>query len=287
MKRWIRFSAILGAACLSAGLAAPAEAGIIPWTYNAIFGPVGSNAGYSSGTTTANYGGGGACCGDGGGPMGNSYLGPGYAFDPYGPAVGMGGGCGSCGTGGCATGCCGVRSFFGRRCCLPCGFSCGGCSLGGCGSGGCSTGSCGAGGCANGQCDTGLPANSSQGFGPSPESPNGPPPRPQTFANPPTPGSAGGNYGPEPNVPASAIPGKAKEPAPSPMPPEASNDNTESGFHGPAFGLDGKVTWRPAVQRERIELRPRYTSAKVARRTVYPKSNWVELPERHEEIAKK
>ncbi|HVW01996.1 MAG TPA: hypothetical protein VHB77_16705, partial [Planctomycetaceae bacterium] len=152
MKRWVRFSAILGAACLSAGLAAPAEAGIIPWTYNAIFGPVGSNAGYGygygyAGTTTANYGGGCSTCGTG--AMGNSYLGPGYAFDPYGPAIGMGGGCSSCGTGGCATGCCGVRSFFGPRCCLPCGFACGSCGLGGCGAGGCSTGSCGAGGCAN------------------------------------------------------------------------------------------------------------------------------------------
>jgi hypothetical protein len=279
MKRWIRFSAILGAVCLSAGIAAPAEAGIIPWTYNAIFGPVGSNAGYGY---TAGYR--GACCG-GGGVMGNSYLGPGYAFDPYGPAIGMGGGgCSSCGTGGCGPGGCGVNAFYGPGgCCSPCGF--GGCGLGGCGLGGCSTGGCGAGGCANGQCDTGA---ASQGFQPSPESPNGPPPRPQTFANPPNPPNpAGGNYGPAPSAPASAIPGKAKEPAPAEPMPEANNDNTDSGFPGPAFGLDGKVTWRPAVQRERMELRPRYTSAKVARRTVYPKSNWVELPERHEEIAKK
>ncbi|MCA9014838.1 MAG: hypothetical protein KDA77_05845 [Planctomycetaceae bacterium] len=146
--------------CLTMGMVSLAEsnAGIIPWTYNAIFGPSRNGpmygAGYAPVPYSASYGGygmlnSGSCCGT-----------PGYTANYGGTArpaqsrrasraayrwylinnpqaVGVSynsfGGGSSYQFAGAAYG--------PADCCSPCGF--GGCSTGACGAGGCSTGQCG------------------------------------------------------------------------------------------------------------------------------------------------
>lgn len=137
---------------LTVGMVSPAEseAGIIPWTYNAIFGPSRNGpmfygAGYAPQTYVSNYGGygmsSGACCGT---PNYVSYYGTraqarrqsraayrwhlinnpqvvgvpyrGFAGNSYGYAsVSYGPGCCSpCGLGGCSTGACGANCSTGQ-----------------------------------------------------------------------------------------------------------------------------------------------------------------------------
>lgn len=161
------------------------SAGIIPWTYNAIFGPSRN------------------------GPM---YYGAGYAPAPYTASYGgygMGGGCNSCGTPGYTSYYGGPSRAASRRSSRaayrwylinnpqavgvsyrnfnggnmyasnyagyapagygygsPCGM--GGCATGACGLGGCSTGACGAGGCNTGACGVSYPPASASTPTPEP-----------------------------------------------------------------------------------------------------------------------
>ncbi|QDV52477.1 hypothetical protein [Gimesia fumaroli] len=148
---------------LAIGMVSLAEsnAGIIPWTYNAIFGPSRNGpmyrAAYAPQPYTANYGGygmmnSGSCCGTPGYTANYGAARPAQsrrasraAYRWYlinNPQV-VGVSYNSFG-GGSSTQFAGVA--YG-----PTG-NCGPCGMGGCGIGGCSTGACGAGGCSTGQC---------------------------------------------------------------------------------------------------------------------------------------
>ncbi len=41
------------------------------------------------------------------------------------------------------------------------------------------------------------------------------------------------------------------------------------------LNLDGKITWQPAPQRERLRIRSRFSTPTIARRKVNPNANWV------------
>ncbi|TWT63461.1 hypothetical protein [Rubinisphaera italica] len=146
---------------------ATAEAGIIPWTYNAIFGPVGSTfAARPTYGYGANYGaryGGNACCGTTANYGGNSCCGttssygyttsysPYYAgYTPYyaGYSSYYGSSCNNCGT------------------CNTCNSGCNSCGYG-CASNGCSN-------CASGDCNSGL--TPAAGTTSTPQSNNSPTP---------------------------------------------------------------------------------------------------------------
>jgi hypothetical protein len=108
--------------------AAPADAGVIPWVYNAIFGPArngpygamyGGGAFYGprvSGRTFARYGGYDMACGYGGCGVPSYGYGASYGVPVYG---GYDAGCNSCGSsygsygGGCSTGTCGSSYYSG------------------------------------------------------------------------------------------------------------------------------------------------------------------------------
>lgn len=165
---------------------ADSNAGVIPWTYNAIFGPsrngaLAYSAGYAPAPYTTNYGGygmmnSGSCCGQPGyttyygGTMNNAqtrrssraayrwYL----LNNPQ--AVGVSYRNFSGGDAYASTG-----SYYG-----PAG--CGSCGMSGCGIGGCSTGACGASGCSTGQC--GVSYNPATASTPTPD-PNAGAPVPQ------------------------------------------------------------------------------------------------------------
>lgn len=124
--------------------AAPAEAGIIPWVYNAVFGPA-RNGPYGAmyggsfygprayGRTFARYGGYDAGCGYGG--CGTASYG--YSMPSYG---GYDMGCGSCGSaygaysGGCSSGTCGSYYAGGYAQPVPYGYGYVG-AVGNCGTG--------------------------------------------------------------------------------------------------------------------------------------------------------
>lgn len=218
----------LAAGCfLAIGMVSLAEsnAGIIPWTYNAVFGPSRNgpmyngtySAAYAPQPYTASYGGfgmmnSGSCCG--GSPGYTSY----YGGAPARPAqarrasraayrwylinnpqaVGVSyrnfnGGASGYQFAGAAYG--------------PVG--CGSCGMGGCGIGGCSTGACGAAGCAGGQC--GVSYNPASASTPTPD-PN-----------------AGGKV-PEPREPANSSPKTYSEKPMSSEPPAEKNVE-DSGFN--------------------------------------------------------
>ncbi|QDT80830.1 hypothetical protein Mal35_43050 [Gimesia maris] len=179
---------------------AESNAGVIPWTYNAIFGPsrngpMAYGAGYAPAPYTTNYGGygmmnSGSCCGQ---PGYTSYYGgtmnrsqtrrssrAAYRWyllnNPQ--AVGVSYRNFSGGNAYASTG-----SYYGP-------VGCGSCGMGGCGIGGCSTGACGAAGCSTGQC--GVSYNPATASTPTPDPNAGgtvPPPRevesttPKTFAD--------------------------------------------------------------------------------------------------------
>lgn len=128
------------------GVASPGEAGVIPWVYNAVFGPS-YNGGYYGG-----YYGGGASYG----PVG------------YAPTYGR-----------CATGACGRSTYYGpvawSGCCVPACAPCGSaCGPAGCGSVATTMGSSG---CTSSP--TAAPNNTPAGPPPTYEGDNSPrPPRP-------------------------------------------------------------------------------------------------------------
>lgn len=204
---------------LALGMVSLAEsnAGVIPWTYNAVFGPsrngpMYSGAAYAPRSYSANYGGygmlnSGSCCGTPGYTAnygGNNYGGnrgmarsrrssrAAYRWylinNPQAVGVKY-----SNFAGGNSTQFAGVA--YG-----PTG-NCGPCGMGGCGVGGCSTGACGAGGCSTGQC--GVSYNPATASTPTPDANAGgkvPEPRdvqntpPKTFSEEPmTPGKTDGN----------------------------------------------------------------------------------------------
>lgn len=275
------------------GLAATTEAGLIPWVYDAVFGPVGSQRAYYGGYAPMTYG---------------------AAFRGYGPLGYSDPCCSPCGPAGCspcATGACGIQSFYGPsygQCCDPC-SACGigGCGIGGCGPGGCGIPGCGPAGCPSGQC--GLPGDAFTDGGLTP-APEGPPPvsqPPRTYrdevppyrdeapSSRPAPGLDDEGFRPRSNEgfpmdtgvrrpgpatdefepPASSIPPRSREPAP--MRPTIGDDEDNAGIRGPSLNLDGKVTWRPASTRQRLSLRPNYESVSVTRKTA-PQGKWVTRP---------
>ena len=144
---------------------ATSEAGIIPWAYDAVFGPVGSLQAHRA---QRMYGPTDGCCGSTfayGASYGGGYYGAGsygnHRPGLFGRLRGWRGGCGSCGVpacGGCST--CGD--------CNTCGVG-GGCASGNCGvdayaganygygGGNCANGNCSTGNCANGNCATFYP----------------------------------------------------------------------------------------------------------------------------------
>ena len=148
---------------LAIGMVSLAEsnAGIIPWTYNAIFGPSRNGpmyAGYAPRSYTANYGGygmmsSGSCCGT---PGYTSYYGAparpaqsrrasraAYRWYLINNPQAVGVSYSSFGGG---------NSYqFAGAAYGPIG-NCGPCGMGACGIGGCATGACGVGGCSTGQC---------------------------------------------------------------------------------------------------------------------------------------
>jgi hypothetical protein len=122
----------VSATAITLGSTAPTQAGVIPWVYNAIFGPArngpmyggGAMYGPSYGGGFSSYGpamGGGCSTGTCGQSFGGMGYGAGYGMAPlnYGMSAGYGwsgDGCGSCGVqsmpmSGCATGNCGVSYY--------------------------------------------------------------------------------------------------------------------------------------------------------------------------------
>ena len=150
----VRFVLTLAVAASMLGVApATSDAGIIPWAWDTVFGPVGSI--HARRANRLGYGGGGGgCCGPA------QPFGYGASYGAYGN-----GGWGAFGSGGCCnTGCnsCGSASY-------------GNCSSCGGGFDGYGASACGPGGCANGQCNVNYPpnntANGSTSAGTSPVTP--------------------------------------------------------------------------------------------------------------------
>lgn len=262
--------------------AAPADAGIIPGIWNALFGPCG----------------GGGCAPSYCGPT-SSYYGPSY-YGSCGPAP-----CGpsACSTGGCGT----TQSYYGwSNSGYACAPSCGPCSIP------CSPG-------ASGNCSIApdavppggsikpvpedawkkrqtyengaAPPNSSDATPPAtrtlpeertePETglPSGRP-RPKTLNEDTEETKAGALRIPgaeattpegkleviEPHNPAD---GK-KAPAPKKVP---LNDDKDATRVSP-INLDEKVAWRPTAERKRLELEPSRGNARLIRIPLYAKSEW-------------
>ncbi len=149
-------------ACFVGSIPATTEAGIIPWAYDTVFGPVGSvharHAGYYGGGYGANYGGCSSCST----PYYAGYSGPAPVLiggrRAWRSSYVAFGGSGGYATGGCST----CSSGYGYSSTGNCGVACGGCDScgGGCGiNGGYAFGgqSYGGGGCASGQCGVNYP----------------------------------------------------------------------------------------------------------------------------------
>jgi hypothetical protein len=279
--RSLKFLLIVGgAACLASGSATTAEAGIIPWIYDAIFGPVGSQQALYGGYAPT-YGAGYGVSYGSGSAIPTSYYGPSY----FGPAPTLG----LSGSSPCSSGACGTQAFYGTAssCCSPCGGS-------GCATGACGTGTCGTGDCASGN-------SGAAPYSGATSSPVTPIPRREDAG--PTPTYGNGN--PNPGTGSTAAPGfgptRNREPAPAPMndayeaprpaspastPPAPAGTrpafpNDSEGADatpGPTLNLDDKITWRSTPSRQRLTLQPSYTSASVIRKPVYPKSEWTTLP---------
>ena len=148
MKSSLRLATSVLAIVATTGMSSTSDAGLIPWTYNAIFGPVGSTFGYGAQRPVfgyqANYGYGGyygygnSCCGSGGYTAGYTPYYAGYSSYSY-PT------CNNCCTSGCNS----------------CGSTCNSCNYGyynyGCNN--CCNNNCnGCSNCASGDCNTGLQA---------------------------------------------------------------------------------------------------------------------------------
>ena len=262
--------AILCALGLWGGSVPSAEAGLIPWAYDAIFGPPGSQRSYYRGGATygANYG--GACCGQTYGNAAYGYSGEPNYFAPLpaglsGPSMAPS----PCGPGGCGT------SFYGPE---PAGC---------CGQPGCGPQGCGPGGCASGQCGV---ANPEPSFGPIAPTPTPANELPRTYENNSAPSSPGFQPRGEGYVPMrdtntespeefkDPVPAPSTNPSRTPAPVDPLGEDDAGIRRGPMLDLDGKVTWRATPARTRLVLRANYSGAKVQRQPVYPKTDWVTYP---------
>ena len=303
----VRFCLTLAIATSILGiLPATSEAGIIPWAWDTLFGPVGSiqmrrearYGGYSAG-----------CCG----PVAPVYAG----YRGWGRYSGG----------------------YSNGCCAPACNSCGGYASSGCSS--CGTGygggyydggygqsACGSGGCANGQCNVNYPPGTTPATGSSPVTPApvpgvGPSPGYDNRNSPPVPPEANDNFvppvTPSPNGAANTdgfTPAAPRAPAPSTIdptqnenyvppkvvPPRAAPEGTDPAATGtpaveprpatppkksritedddketsvgPRLELNEKVTWRPSVQRTRTALSAVRVSANANRYGVFAKTAW-------------
>jgi|GEM_PF-2396691 len=142
MVRLTRFVLMLGCAFgFAAAAPSTTQAGVIPWVYDAIFGPVGSMRGGNS-PMYANYGYAG-------------YAPTTVAYAPMSTAYAGSSGCSSCSQSayyapsgsydayyGSTQAFYGSASYYGNSCCNSCNNSCGSCSGGNCANGNCANGSC-------------------------------------------------------------------------------------------------------------------------------------------------
>ncbi len=308
----IRFLLTLVTAASILGVVpATSEAGIIPWAWDTVFGPVGS----IQARRAARYCGTNDC-----GVSAGCY---------YGPSPGLFGGL----RGWRNRACCGTYGYgsYGGSDCSSCGTNCGGscntgCSTCGVGSGGYDSGyvygsaGCGPGGCSTGQCNVNYPPGNSSGSGVSPVTPapapgggtSGPVPNydntpgANAVVPPAAPGAAtddgfvprgGNNKSPapptgDPNQDEKYIPPKVNPPegANSPVdangnsttvPPVTPNkkpvfgeDDEKGGALGPRLELQEKITWQPSVVRVRMAQTPVRVSATANRHGMFPKIAW-------------
>lgn len=258
---------------LSGAMAVPVEAGVIPWAWDTLFGPVGSIRARRMCST--GYGIRNRC---GYGPMS-------YGAMSYGSC---GGGCSPCGGG-------------------SCGLSCG-CGYGGYGSA-LSMGSCSS--CASGQCGVNFFPQATPGnLNPVPSTPpagttppgNRPPPTwDERGLNNSGSGLSGGtsinnnlNSSPRaapeefPTPPGeSTIPSERRTPSPG-RPSLPTDDDDGAGYHpAPINGLGGKVTWSSKSQIERQGGRTLGNrSVQITRQGSFPNSKWEAVSDTRE-VAKK
>lgn len=239
---------------VSGGFETSAHAGVIPWMYNAVFGPVGSMRGYQAG-----YGRGGCC-----------NYGPSYSS-----CSPCGGGCSPCSSGACGYGG---------------GFS-GGCASGNCGGiaygGGCASGNCGVNFTPDAS-STNLIPTPDQNITPAPTPANRPSPTYRTDSAPnPTqvkPNLGGGTTQPvQPRTPDGDF--SSPTPAPSSIPqnkksptgrPNMLDDKDTSAPARPLID-PGKsvVTWKSSSTPERVATRfANSRSVEVTRVGAFPNSRW-------------
>lgn len=311
----VRFLLTLVAAASILGVVpATSEAGIIPWVWDTMFGPVGSIQARQATYQSAYYGGGysdGACCGA---TSAGAYYGParpmfvgfrgwrrnaccgnsGYANYGY---AGGGYGCSSC-CNTCDTGC------------SSCGTGCDG----GYGQG------CGAGGCASGQCNVNYGTGTGSASPVTPATPGAPSPgydaagpmppaAPNSVVPAPAPGAeTNDGFVPRGKAPAPGtsdptkdedfVPPKVNNPAgtgagvdangnsttvpnvePNPVvPPKKKStlgeDDEKEGNVGPRLELEEKVTWHRSFVRTRQALAPSRVTASANRYGMFPKVAW-------------
>ncbi len=253
---------------MSGAMAVPVEAGIVPWVWDTVFGPVGSI-------------------------RARRMCNVGYGFRnrcSYGPAMcGSYGGCSPCGSpcGGspCSSGACGIGCGYG-----------GAVSLGGCASGQCGV---------NFYPDA-SPSNLAPSRDNPPSRTTAPSTNPPAFGSGSSidPRNSGGtNVDPDLNTPRvapgefpdrtgaptdSAIDNSNRAPAKPRRNPLSEEDENGSIFRpGPIEGLGGKVTWSSKPKVERLGTRDLGTrSVQVTRQAAFPNSKWEVAGERRE-VAKK
>lgn len=265
-------------------MSSTSEAGVIPWMYNAIFGP-------------------------GRGPYGYSYYGPSYYSAGYGWTGGSYGG-----------GCCGAPVMAAYRpsygCCDPCAVPCNPCGVavaGTCGVPQCTT--TGSSPLPSSPSAAPVPSNASpktyaepdkfekpaaasgstdpnntapptparesdSGFGPRkprPASPTIPPDNEERETRKPadTPEGNGTSTEEKPNL---------KAPAATPKIKEGDEGGTEV---KPASRTSQKIAWAPVLQRRQVNSQPRHGTAYIIRLPAYPKTNDLRQPEAGSAIAKK
>ncbi len=244
---------------LIAGLASTTQAGIIPWAWNALFGPPG---GY--------YG---------------SYYGPApvYTSGYYGYGTTSYYGGYSSGYGSCCSPCGSSCSPCGS-CCSPCGSSCYSCA-------GSSCATCSGGTCASGVCSNTYVAPSTGQPAPDSGIQSGPPP---TFDNDSgavdegfRPRNEGTNDSSTPdNFSTEAFRPDGTEitvPQRTPAPTEDAVDAVEGAQEAgtgqlPILRFDSKVTWRVVPKRERLSLRANFVAPVLVRSRVDVNSDWVSMP---------
>lgn len=259
---------------LAAGATNTSQAGIIPWMYNAIFGPVGS-MGYGAYYAPAPV------------PVGVGYA----------PVWG-GGGCGTCTAGYAPYSV--AYAPFDVGCCSPCGSACSPCDSGSspCGPGGCPGGDCGVnlGAPPMNPIPYGDPPPPQPGppstYGPNPGGPNpgGPNPDNPTTGNPNYDQDGFRSRSSNPPPPANNAPmGSPQETMrpettilprnPAPV-PDINDDTTTSPstLRFPTLNLDSKITWRPTAERTRLTIHAHFTKPTVTRVPTKPNADWAAVP---------